>query len=656
MNRITYKGFSLIEVMIALVIMAVGLLALSKFHSELFRSTSDAQSRTTALVIVEAKLEDLRSFSQISQPDDGASPPNDIPWSAGADPMSYVYISDDSGGVISAGASPSIGGTTYTGYTLTWNVTDYWHDFDAIPPVDNTAGTGVSDFKQIEAIVTWTDEKGVGQQVSLMQNISSTSPGGSYILANATSGSPGPSVTYTPGEVPDVIPVCLGDDCNDGTVERRETTKPLPDVVQTGQRSNTIVSFTTVNYDDPNAADDTCESGVFCANTREEFITTNCKCEVDSLSSNGQPATHLKWENDQLTHVVPDDITKTTAVSYDNDTQADIYCDVCCRDHHDASTGPKYVEGTANNSNHAHYDVDGRLINSLSVGDIYVESCRLKRVDGLWRVFQDWKLEHLSVLPRDFLTTSTNRTSYTSGVTTFLKTGTFPTATYEAFPGATSANSVELNLAETKQYQARAVYVDSVIEGDGNTDSYIDYSATQIDQTPFYEINTTLLALWSPEDLSLIDVSSAPIDTVIDPDADYYGTYSRGLVTGVAGTSVVKSFTASMYTGNEALTNIFNDGSVAKTEFTRDSYATVSSSLSSTFTVSISGNNAKVDSIEIDGVICPETSRGEYSCTILSAPAVITITVDLSYLATPATINITSDGTDQSSVVTVTRP
>jgi len=610
MNRITYKGFSLIEVMIALVIMAVGLLALSKFHSELFRSTSDAQSRTTALVIAEAKLEDLRSFSKISQPVDGASPPNNIPWSTGADPMSYVYISDDSGGVIAAGV-PSIEGNTYTGYTLTWNVTDYWHDFDATPPVDNTAGTGVSDFKQIETIVTWTDEKGVGQQISLMQNISSTSPGGSYLLANASSGSPGPDVEHDPGVAPEVIPTCVSGDClgtNDGLL--KETDNPEPDVSQNEQFS--AVSFSEVTY----------VNGTNIVKKREDFQTVNCACEHAGSTSDAYYPSYIVLEVDDngdsvITNVDGEITTKRVGTRLDTgqDSQQSEWCDICCRDHHDdASSGeflydPFRPNNTTNypgalSGDHSHYDWGGVLANSA--GDEYIEACKMVRVNGLWRVAQDWRQETIKIMPSAFL--FTNVIDYqdyvvdvvSDHVTAALSNGSYP----QNIIGSLSILDNEpddhpMDPADEEQMISRSIYIDYM---PADLRSELSTNGFDLEIVPFHDINTTKLAIWSSSDTNNASVTSENIEDD--------NTHSRGNVLAISDATPDPVITVSMRSSNTGLTN------------TTPVYTPEVASKTDGITLDISAGTTPAPDIELTGSITVSAGSSlSYNATSIDAGA-----------------------------------
>ncbi len=57
------KGFGLIEVLVALAILAVGLMSIAVFQSELISSSSDSKSKTRALALAQSRLETLKNYT-----------------------------------------------------------------------------------------------------------------------------------------------------------------------------------------------------------------------------------------------------------------------------------------------------------------------------------------------------------------------------------------------------------------------------------------------------------------------------------------------------------------------------------------------------------------------------------------------------------------
>ena len=59
------RGFGLLEVMIAVLVLAVGLLSLGSLHSMIIKSSSSAKAQSNAAALAQEKLDDLTSFQQL---------------------------------------------------------------------------------------------------------------------------------------------------------------------------------------------------------------------------------------------------------------------------------------------------------------------------------------------------------------------------------------------------------------------------------------------------------------------------------------------------------------------------------------------------------------------------------------------------------------
>ena len=88
------RGFSLIEVLIAVVILSFGLLALASLQMALVRASTEAKAQSQAVALGKEKLEDLRTYTGLA---------------------GYTALASDA-----VGDSPSIGNVTYG---RTWTVT-----------------------------------------------------------------------------------------------------------------------------------------------------------------------------------------------------------------------------------------------------------------------------------------------------------------------------------------------------------------------------------------------------------------------------------------------------------------------------------------------------------------------------------------------------
>lgn len=526
------RGFSLIEVFVALLVLSVGLIALAKLQVDLVRGGGDARTRTMALSLAEGKIEDLRTFT-VSNDATACSG-----WSPAASPMCWSYIANNAGGRIASGAITVAG----VQYTLGWTASE--RDFTGTGPMTSRT-------KDVVATVTWVNEQGATQTVTSNANIVDIPPGAVAMASQPVSGRPsGPLADYTPGGVPEVVAVPI----NNGSGGKRETTKPLPDVMAQGGYTH-MVTFNEVNYH--KIADN-----ASVIDRQEQFRTVNCRCALAGAGRARTPA-RISYVNgtvrDRPGAVIVSKAETGVALTTGNTgvSSQPPACDICCRDHHDGPT--QTVNGTTDynrynptaTSDHLHYlvnkDKDGNVTGytqAKNVGDAYDEACRMKIVNGVLQVFQDWQLQTVTVMPESDLanangTAGPNLANYTTAVQNFVMgvasaqagVGTAPTNLSAWFtPSAVSINPA------TSQLLARAIYIDYMppnlltaingilTDGDPTNDSSI------MALVPFYEVHMTKLADWSMyPDLTNALVSSDPIQD--DSTGLVSSTvYSRGFV------------------------------------------------------------------------------------------------------------------------------
>lgn len=465
------RGLSLVEVFVALLILSVGLIALAKLQVDLVRGSADARARTVALSLAEEKVEDLRTFVLT----DGAGS-----WSVSANPMAWSYIASNTGGRI----APQ---TTYSStlemagvrFLRTWNV--------AARDFNNVASGITSRTKDVTVTVSWVNEAGATQSVNQVANIVEIPPGNVALASQPVSVQPaGPQVTYTPGLAPDIISIGIGGG------KKRETTKPLPDVV--GNSGTNVVRFDVVNYNSSNRV-----------TRREEFVSVNCGCSIDTAGPARTPA-HWTYVGNLLRETPGVVVTKTRG-SYSATGQGfDDVCVVCCRDHHDYSSGgTDYRYNPVDTSNHLHYkrQNNGTYTAATSVGDAYDEACRLKRVNGVFQVFEDWNLQAVNVMPAgDLVDGSSIQTAYKNYVADvvrkYIDSGQ-PTPTVPTFSTTTMAPG------NSAQLQARTIYIDYMTDAQKTTAAaLITQSDNQsvLEAVPWYEVNLTKIANWKLQQIN----------------------------------------------------------------------------------------------------------------------------------------------------------
>lgn len=166
------RGFTLVEALIALIVIAGGALAVAGFQLHMSRASDVAKQRSEAVRLAQQKLEELRSFDSTRPPPAGST----------VFPGSYNYQDR----IVSGSDAPTDPATTVsnTAFTRSWVVTR-----DGVNPAAPNEPQ-----KWVAVTVTWTDRTGEAQNVVLRSVISSSDPVDIGILATG----PGQTKTRQP--------------------------------------------------------------------------------------------------------------------------------------------------------------------------------------------------------------------------------------------------------------------------------------------------------------------------------------------------------------------------------------------------------------------------------------------------------------------------
>jgi Tfp pilus assembly protein PilV len=503
------RGLSLVEVFVALLVLSVGLIALAKLQVDLVRGGADARARTIALSLAEEKVEDLRTFA-LTDGGGAWSPSNAV---NPAFVMAWSYIDANTGGRLVPQATYSsaleVAGVRFT---RTWAVND--RDFT------NVASGITSRTKDVTVTVSWQNEAGATQTVNTVANVVEIPPGNVALASEPLAERPpGPKVNYTPGVAPEIISVPI----DTGTGER-ETTKPLPDVQAQGDYTHEV-RFDVVNYH--------LEDGQNVVDRREEFVTVNCRCALNGPGPGRTPA-RVAFTGNILRDAPGKGIpNKPQTGVVDGPSQQPVLCDICCRDHHD---GPEETlpDGSVNRYKnpfdttslpHKHYlydpdgdgDIDADDFDlASSTGDAYDEACRLKRVNGVFQVFQDWNLATILAMPENDLTITSIQDAYSLFVQNYVKNSantSLPAGTTPMFSATT------LVPGGSAQLSGRAIYVDHMPQ---NLMDFLNPSTSPppdnfLTYVPFYEVNLTKLADWRLRTITPDDVYPTISGQLCDP-------------------------------------------------------------------------------------------------------------------------------------------
>lgn len=546
-------GFSLIEVMVAVVILATGLLALAALQGALARNSGDAKARSAILAAMTSRMSEIRQGDLGCTPAPAAAPVGcEVTWSAGTDWL------DDA--AAQAGASNlTVQESIEIHY---WNATDKAFEnafIDDVPSVTRAV---------LEA--SWTGAEG-SKTLVLSSDLSGRIYGDGTGYPNPdedSSASVRPVVRQdNPGNEAGVIPIAVSDD-PDSPSTAASNPKPL----LVGDTRIVGTQFDVLSY---------IPEGELARLTRR--INTNlvkCRCEFGQTSPNlgvsGTAQWPTVWNGERYETYKPTSTSAAPGVllkagedpayaGAKNRTQSPL-CTECCRDHHDGASGEKYSpEGVATKYNLK----DGELVPATS--GKYLAACRIIKSDGLWKTASDAYVRQYGLLattpsPSD---TSLNASptlqakdgapdkratkkyqafirGYLDGYQTSIDTrGDAPSDTaaakvaYEAYDGGYLQLPEVIEFANTSDSAARYLHsrgllVDHLSAGARTVLKKVladckktDKMECLLPQLPFTTVNSTELANWSEQGGYLDVVNSG---TLLDTDVSQpFGGRTRGI-------------------------------------------------------------------------------------------------------------------------------
>jgi len=400
-------GGMLLEVVLAIAVFAFGMLALVQLQGNLTRSSADANTRTVATNIAEEIVEDIRGYKRRTAIADNGE-------------VEYLELVPD---------APALNRTITRGgldYLVTADVFDFWRD-DANdryvrteaqdPPVPHDDATGApafASFKLLKIDVAWNtsqvfyvddenseyvgnieDAPDTPYHITLYEIIPSSPPSlGAKIAADPNAPAGTPMVEFAPGLKPEIVALTL-----DGSSRFKESSTPTPDIIRSGELTET--SFDVVSYN--------IDGSTSTFLRREEFVTVGCECTLNTSPDEGEGGLRpTVWNGVEYTQ--GEFVSKSFGEGANN--QQSVFCDVCCRDHHDGGSGdtagfePEMLAYNPWNPDveHEHYTrgKKGDLTPAKN-GDTYVEACRLVRKEGFFRVAHDFNKQGYFGFPQDYL-------------------------------------------------------------------------------------------------------------------------------------------------------------------------------------------------------------------------------------------------------------
>lgn len=384
-------GFSLIEVLVAVVILSFGLLALASLQMALVRASTETKAQSQALALGKEKLEDLRTFTTLAGYQALVSDTTGDTTSIGGVSFGrtwtvtrYVFNKDVNGnGILNESGDSGFQCATAAACTLPGNVTGW---------VAN------NEFKVINVNTTWNDSNGAAQVITLTDATGAISPGDSATLSKApttTAARRIPVVIANPASDTMVIPIAVGN--NSSTA----ATNPKPLVVINSNTVETqfeVLTYAAIAGDNNNVT----------AQQRVETRMVGCTCDYSqapaaNLNMYGKRPTY--WDGTRYAVPVAAEFKVPAGINSTDVGGQSVQCDICCRDHSDpvgakgAAFSPLRSTRVNNVVTAIHPHFLSNVVGATPVtSGRYREACRLIRVDGQWRVAADLNAEHFAQL------------------------------------------------------------------------------------------------------------------------------------------------------------------------------------------------------------------------------------------------------------------
>lgn len=385
------RGVSLIDVMISVAVLATGMLAMAALQGSLVRAGAEARTRSQAVALAEGALGALRSRADA-----------DIAVYQNLTTANWATIVGDS----SITAPPA--GTYRENFTVGATVDRFVLRntaaacgagnvpcFRPATAADSASGS-IAEFKRITATVRWTDAGGATHDISLVDVLSSLPSANSDLLVDRNlSGSPrnapGPSVRIPIPDEVGIIPIGIGDG--------RETAATNPKPVIDTRSGVPTTRFDVLTYRNDST------SAQVQRRVENNVVACRCRFGPPSVATPGatfftEPVRPTFWNGSRYatpTFAVDDQVTHPASWGAPDVAQSSL-CDDCCRDHHDPAGATNKVSPLLRS--HDHYGFAGAnvdLSTAVTSGD-YAEACRMIRVDGIWRVAADFRLEQMGLL------------------------------------------------------------------------------------------------------------------------------------------------------------------------------------------------------------------------------------------------------------------
>lgn len=568
-RRAGLRGFALIEALIAVVVLATGLLALTALQGALIRSSADSKARSQVAAYVAGEMDRIRA-GYVPPPTKSAT--GTCPLSPTTDPISCAAVA----------AGLSVLNQTYTSAT-------YYADAAGNFATSNPNTGKNAWFRRVTVNLTWTDAAGdTARALGMTTDISPLTLTASQVLVDRQPSDDiglRPIVRRVSPVTEGMIPIATGGEGDEATA----ATNPKPKLL--GGESGTYVSdtrFDVLTFSSVGTPPDfvrfnkkieTAVVGCTCQMGTAGFPTTGPNADVSAfLSAKAYRPTY--W--DGRAYKTPVAAANALATSSPASVSQSALCDVCCRDHKDPATeaGPKYSPWTGQDP--LHYRLNGGSWQLATAdGDQYLEACRVIRVDGVFRVAADPRIQDNALVPtREYPATATSgslhptisnndaatlprlddqgKPFYEAYVYDAVSNAYFSTTGVPATGNTTDfvalQQSRNLNLpsyvpilpSNDRRWLHSRVFVMDYLETDARTRleeasadcqnpvSALARAQCVLPYLPMASINITEVASWSPRAATVTDTPPAPVDALESNYRNYATAKIRRFNSGIA--------------------------------------------------------------------------------------------------------------------------
>lgn len=500
-------GFSLIEVMIAVLVLAVGLLALVGLQGNLVRGAADAKARSRIASLVSSKMDEARAggYAGIPVGTFACAANNDICQAQNEAAVTNLVLSQ--------------GAVT-------------------------TTGANGAEYKTVTVSAAWKDVANVDRTLAMVSAVSPLSLDATNTLLNqqlSGDSSKTPVVRTDNPATAGVVPIAMGNGSSSAA------SNPTPELVGRNNNQDIVgTKFNVLTYIPAGA------SSIIQKRIETEVI--KCSCQYGAGGTNlpviyrtaQWPAIWTGERYDVFKPATPADAPgQALSAGPKAGVVQSALCQECCRDHHDtAATGVAKFDPERSGSS-SKYDVNGSgaLIAVSNVNNgAYVNACRVVRVDGFWRTASDLYSRQFGLLETESvagvkaksgLPTVAGTAAYTSFVKGYLQqyNGTSATAPagaqtmFDATAGMNDPALVPIATPSTSDYRylhARGLYVDYLEEAAraklvqvladtgtrGRCPSGTPLADCVLPYLPFTSANLTEIATWEARNRTVLGVNS----------------------------------------------------------------------------------------------------------------------------------------------------